>query len=470
LAREVGPLSSLVTRQLNEVTGNGERWPSPDLALPEHRRERIDIDQYLAQVPSDAKRYNVLLILIESLRNDVLTTLGGTRSVMPNLDELARSSLLMTRAYANATLSAYADPSVVSSQHPLRSWNYRSYPDPVLYPRVLIWDLLAPRGYATAIISSQNEHWGGMLNFLHTPSLGYVFHGETFQHSYMPDGEAGFTEWAAQFKRSGKIDDADTTTELIRFVRETKQPFLVYANFQNSHFPYRFPEPAPFQPSVVDFHYTFFNFPSDKIGTVKNRYHNALNFIDAQLGRLFTALKEAGSWDNTIIAIAGDNGEAFLEHGIAGHGTTPYEELIRVPVVIRAPGLEARVSDRLSQHIDIVPTILSLMNMPPHPAFQGASMIPGEKPETPIFSVVQIPTIRELAVIDGNWKAIADGDTKREVYNLAQDPGEKVNLWGQDRQRDMRLLNLILSFRQAQLGYYAAPDRWATEYAPSLFP
>ncbi|HEX2879583.1 MAG TPA: sulfatase, partial [Polyangiaceae bacterium] len=405
-----------------------------------------------------------------SLRNDVLTVLGGTRIVMPHLEELATRSLVMTRAYANATLSAYADPSVVSSQHPLRSWNYRSYPDPVPYPRVLLWDLLAPRGYATAIISSQNEHWGGMLNFLHTPSLGYVFHGETFHQSYVPDGEAGFAEWAAQFKRSGKVDDADTTTELIRYVRETKQPFVVYANFQNSHFPYRYPEPGPFQPSQVDFHYTFFAFPRDKIDVVKNRYHNALHFIDAQLGRLFSALKETGAWDNTIIAIAGDNGEAFLEHGVAGHGTTPYEELIRVPVILHAPGLEAQVSDRLSQHLDLVPTILSLLGMPAHPGFQGASMLSGEKPATPIFSVVQITTIRELAVIDGTWKLIADGETKREVYDLATDPAEKNNLWGTDRKRDERLFNLLLSFRKAQLSYYSDPARWPGEYVPSLSP
>ncbi|HEX2881358.1 MAG TPA: hypothetical protein VHO25_17640, partial [Polyangiaceae bacterium] len=63
LAKEVGPLSSLATRQLNEVTGDGELWPMPQFALPEYRRGHITIEQYLAQVPSDAKRYNVLLIL-----------------------------------------------------------------------------------------------------------------------------------------------------------------------------------------------------------------------------------------------------------------------------------------------------------------------------------------------------------------------------------------------------------------------
>jgi arylsulfatase A-like enzyme len=454
---------------LQEVTGDGDRWTAPPFALPEYVRKRHNIQDYVASVSPQAKRHNVLVLLIESLRADTLTQLGGTRVVMPHLEQLATDSLLLARGYAQATHSNYADPTALSGQHPLRSSRYQQYPSEIPYPRVLLWDLLQPLGYSTAIISSQNENWGGMLNFLKTPALQHLFHAETFHNNYAPADE-GFAKWSEQFKRSGKVDDADTVNEIIRFIAETHKPFVIYSNLQNSHFPYRFPEPGTFQPSQVDFNYTFANFPRDMIPVVKNRYHNALHFIDEQLGRLFAALRERNLWDDTIIVVTGDTGQAFFEHDFAGHGRTPYEELVHIPVIVHAPGLKPQISQRLSQQADIAPTVLSLLGLPPHPAFQGASALPGEVPERPIFSIVQVPAQREIAVIEGSFKLIADGDTKRELYDLSSDPAEREHLWGRDPRRDTHLLNLILSFRRTQLGYYATPSRWQSEYVPSLFP
>lgn len=469
LARQVGPLTHLATQEIQDVTGSDDRWPEPQLALPEYARKRLTTEQYVASVPATAKHYNVLVILIESLRSDTLTMLGGSRRVMPNLEHLASESLLLARGYAQATHSNYADPTVLSGQFPLRSAHYQSYPSQIPYPHVLLWDLLQPQGYSSAIISSQNENWGGMLNFLKTPALGHLFHAETFHDNYMPDDE-GFKKWSEQFKRSGKVDDVDTVNEIIRFVRETPKPFVLYSNLQNSHFPYRFPEPGLFQPSDPGFNYTFANFPREKIPVVKNRYHNALHFIDEQLGRLFTALRESNQWDDSIIVVSGDTGQAFFEHDFAGHGRTPYEELVHIPIIVHAPGLQPQISQRVSQQADVAPTVLSLLGMPPHPAFQGHSALPGDGPQLPIFTILQVPAQREIAVVEGSWKLIADGDTKRELYDLASDPAEKHNLWGQDHKRDSHLLNLILSFRRTQLSYYATPSRWPNEYVPSLSP
>lgn len=469
LRREIGPLTHLANQELQDVTGSGEDWPNPPFPLPEYIRKQRSIQDYVASVSPRAKRHNVLVILIESLRADTLAMLGGSRVVMPNLEALAAESLVLSRGYAQATHSNYADPTVLSAQHPLRFARYQQYPREIPYPHVLLWDLLRPLGYSTAIISSQNEQWGGMLNFLQTPALTHLFHAETFHNNYAPADE-GFAKWSEQFKRSGKVDDVDTVNEMIRFIGETPKPFVIYTNLQNSHFPYRFPGAGHFQPADVGFNYTFANFPRDKIPVVKNRYHNALHFIDEQLARLFSALREANLWDDTILVVSGDTGQAFFEHDFAGHGRTPYEELVHIPIIVHAPGLQPQISPRLSQQADVAPTILSLLGLPPHPAFQGASALPGEVPERPIFTIVQVPAQREIAVVEGSFKLIADGDTKRELYDLASDPGEQHNLWGQDRKRDTHLLNLILSFRRTQLGYYATPSRWSSEYVPSLFP
>lgn len=469
--REAGPLTALLASEFADWTGTSKRWPAPRLALPVHERPKVSLASYLAAVPGDAKRWNVIVVLVESLRHDALTLLGGKRLVMPHLEALARRSLTLARAYANATHSSLADPSALSSQHPLRSGGARDYPEIIPYPRVLLWDLLAPRGYRTAIVSSQNEHWAGMLNFLRTPALGRLFHAETYHQTYMPTGDAGFAGWAKRFEASGKVDDRDTIDELIRLVESPGAPFAVYTNLQNSHFPYRFPaEGAPFEPHTADFAFTFASVPEDKRFIIENRYHDALHYVDAQLGRLFDALERKGLWDETIVVVTGDTGQAFFEHGVGGHGSTPYDELIHVPLVVHAPGLEATVSTRVSQQLDILPTIFALLGMPPHPAFAGRSVVPGHSAEVPVFSIVQVPNLNEIAVIDGRLKLIVGGDGRRELYDLQQDPREETNLWSARGEDGKRLENLVGSFRAQQLAYYENPERFAREFPPSLFP
>jgi arylsulfatase A-like enzyme len=469
LRSEAGPLITLGNDLAPESLAPGEHWPAPSLKVSERKRLRIPLAAYQAQIPKGSPQYNVLIVLVESLRSDTLTELGSTRVVMPHLEELAARSVVFARAYAQATHSSYSDPTALSSQFPLRAHRYQDYPREIPYPHVLIYELLKPRGYTTAIISSQNELWGGMLHYLKTPALDHLFHAETYHRHYVHEKDSAFAKWTERYQRSGKIDDADTMDELLRFIEETREPFFVYTNLQNSHFPYRYPDPdqAPFQPQRVDFSYTFSHYPPSKVGIVKNRYHNALHFIDSQLGRLFDTLSRLRLWENTIVVITGDTGQAFHEHGRVSHGTTPYEELIHIPIVVSAPDLGSRVSQRLSSQADIPPTVLELLGMPPHPAFQGVSMLDNAQ-RLPVFTMVHVPAMRELAVIDGTMKLIMDGEGKRLLFDLSKDPQEKTNLWARDSEAGQRLLNLLLSYRQTQLQYYGDPTRWNNEYPPVL--
>ena len=469
LRKRTGPGIAFFASLFPQAVGGVERYPAPALRLPEEKRERLSLSQYTRLTSPSANRYNVILVLVESLRADTLTALGSKRIVMPHLEGLARRSLVLSRAYAAATHSSYSDPTTLSSQYPLRALRYRDYPRQIPYPRVLLYDLLKPRNYTTAIISSQNELWGGMLHYIRTPSLDHLFHSETYHENYVEESDSGFARWARKFKRSGKVDDKDTMSELVRFIKDQKQNFFVYSNLQNSHFPYRYPQPerAPFQPQAVHFNYTFSHFPKKHVATVINRYHNALNYVDTQLGRLFAALDEQELWNETILIITGDTGQAFFEHGRASHASTPYEELIHIPVVIFAPQLHGSVSERLCSQVDIPPTVLDLLGMPPHPGFQGRSIL-DQRPPAPVFTMVHVPARRELAVVSGHHKLIIDGLGKRELYDLDSDPSEKENLWAARKKLGQRLLNVLLSYRKSQLDYYGSRQRWQREYPPVL--
>ncbi len=450
---------------------SGDKWALRSPPLPVERVKISAANSYSSQIRKDAPRYHVIVLLIESLRRDVLRNFGGTRDVMTHVDALAAKSLRFTRAFAQATHSDYADVTAVSSQLPLRYRMHTPYPKSTKYPRVLLHDLLKERGYRTAVISSQNEHWAGMIDYLSTPGLDLFFHSESFHRTYMPEEDTDFMQWTETWKRSGKLDDRDTMDEVLRFIGDAREPFCLYINLQNSHFPYRFPEDSPFQPSEVDFSFKFSGFPRDKMPVVLNRYHNALHYMDAEIGRLISHLENKGQLENTVFLISGDTGQAFYEHGFATHGKMAFNELIHLPLLIHAPGHASEQLDVLLSQVDFAPTILDLLNMPPFPGFQGRSALALDGLDTPprvVFTGRQIPGVHELVVIQENYKffLLADGTTL--LFDLEKDPNEKHNLSQERPLLTATLRHTALSYRDAQLSYYADPKRMSEEFPPQL--
>src|SRR5262249_49930293 len=135
-------------------------------------------------------------------------------------------------------------------------------------------------------------------------------------------------------------------------------------NLQSSHLPYVVPPDFPrrFGPKTIDFAIVWASFPRDKISVVKDRYADSLFYEDTQIGRLFERLRRGGLWDNTIIIIGGDNGEAFYEHGFAAHASSVFNEVVKVPMIFRVPGLTPGIDDRPAMFLDVPPSVLDLLN------------------------------------------------------------------------------------------------------------
>jgi arylsulfatase A-like enzyme len=413
-----------------------------------------------------------VVLLVESLRPDVLRTTGGAYDVMPALDSLARDSRRYTHAYAESSHSDYADVCPMSSHYPLRSREHHYYPEHPVYPRVLVYDVLKALGYRTAIVSSQNEQWGGMYNYLDTGSLDLFFHAETFHSTVIDPEDTVFSKWAKDYGHSGKVDDRNTIDEAIRFIGQSEKPFFMYLNLQNSHFPYRTPDDFPkrFSPHVIDFPYTFGKFPIEKLEVVKNRYRNSLSYMDAQIGRLIEFLRKTRRLDRTVLVVTGDNGEAFYEHGGAAHAGPLFEEAVRVPLIVHAPGVSPGDDSRLAQHIDIPPTVLGLLGIPQHPSFQGIDLV--HAPEDRLRSaylLVQTAITSQIALVRDGWKLVADFTYRRYyLYDLVHDPGEKKDLADADPARVAAMAGRLHAFQKAQLDYYADEGRMRSTYPPVL--
>jgi len=438
-------------------------------------RPQVSMDDFLAAVDKDKmKRHNVILLILESLRLDQLRTFGGSRDVMPNVDAVARESLRFTNAYTLASHSNYADLCPLSSHYPLREAKMHIYPRDPTYPRVLIYDILKPLGYRTAIFSSQNERWGAMLNYLDTGNLDTIMHSDNYEGpTYTDPLDIGFWRWANRGRRSGKLDDRITIKEAIRWIGEqSNQPFFMYINLQNSHFPYVTPSDFPrrFGPKEVDFPYSYNNYPPEKAHIVKDIYSDSLHYVDAQVGRLVDHLKQSGQWENTTLIITGDTGQAFMEHGFACHGNKLYNEVMRVPLIIRSPGCKPKSDARLASHLDVPPTVLQLLGLPLHPSFQGESLLAADvSKDRDLFLVVQAPLADQTAIVKSGFKLIADFRLGRfHLYDLVNDPNERRDVVGEHPDMTRQLANRMLQWRKAQINYYADKSLHQAVYPPMI--
>ncbi len=232
----------------------------------------IPMKAYIASNPVK-KKWNVLIILIESLRQDVLKSSEFNPGIMPALDKLVSKSVIYTNMYTQSSHSDYADLCPLSSHYPLRSKEHHYYPENPTYSRTMIYDILKHTGYRTAVISSQNEHWGNMYNYLRTGNIDHFYHAESVKGDKNNKYDDLFYDWMKKFSMSGKIDDSQTVDEAIGWIGKSKKPFFIYMNLQNSHFPYRVPPgfKEKFKPCEIDFPFAFGRYPLDKKNVVKNR-------------------------------------------------------------------------------------------------------------------------------------------------------------------------------------------------------
>lgn len=462
--RNAGPLTHLASRvwRPKDPFETESAGPVPDLI----RRPLESMGQYLSKVDRDrVKRWNVVVVLVDSLRTDQLQATGGAREVMPAVEALAREGRVYTDCVTQASHTDYAAPAVFSSHYPLRARDVYRYSKNPAYPRVMIYDVLKSLGWRTALFSSQNEEWSQMMDYLQTGGLDVIRHART-----MSGPESAPTEGSA-FARA--VDDSVTISEALRWIEGAGgEPFFLYLNLQNSHLPYPVPRDFPrrFGPEKLDFKISIGWYPQEKTAVVKEVYADSLAYVDAQVNRVFRRLREMGAWDRTLVVVTGDHGEAFYEHGSAAHANGVHEEVIRVPLVFRAPGMTPGRDARPVQLLDVAPGVFRLLGLPVHPSFQGEDpFAPSFRRDRVRYVLSDTPWKTQLGVIRSGFKLIRDGDGGAAVlYDLGADPGERKDT-AEARPEIARDLNRRLAgWRRAQLEYYENPLRQSTEYPPVL--
>ena len=169
----------------------------------------------------------------------------------------------------------------------------------------------------------------------------------------------------------------------------------------------------------------------EHIDYLKARYLTVLKRIDSELAGIFELLNDSKLRRKTIVIIKSDHGEAFFEHGVIGHTNKLYQEVIHTPLFFKIPGADPIETDKFTQDIDIMPTLLDLLGLELPAQLQGESLIPLiENTNSSIrdYQIAQKGKDWIVSFRKNDLKIIIENSEVTELYNLASDPGETKNL------------------------------------------
>ena len=352
---------------------------------------------------------------MDTVRADRLECYGYTKKTAPNVCRLAAEGALFTRAFSQSSWTLPAHASILSGRYPNEhgavTSRARMGDDQPRLARIL-----RREGYATgAIISAR----------LLDPNFGLRRGFDTFDFSAVERGiHSSFA--------------ASVSDHAISWLEENTSPFFLWLHYYDPHhaflahdgtddarpeiaddaleYPYWNERPAP------DFDYYRAH---EEVFAV--RYDGELRFTDTHIGRVLDHLRDTGRIDETIIYVTADHGEAFATHELTGHDNVLYDELIHVPLIVRAPGDTApRIVDTVQETRDIFHTTLELLGVQ-SPWASGYNLLS----DTREYAFTEVESRNEhkrAAIVGERWKLVYTLDNTVELYDRSADPSETENV------------------------------------------
>jgi arylsulfatase A-like enzyme/HEAT repeat protein len=343
---------------------------------------------------------NVIIVSIDALRPDHLGAYGYARPTSPNIDALAARSVRFDSAYCAVPLTCYSVPSMHTGDY-LRSTLPLLDKRPPTLARIL-----ASRGYTTAAFYNSSM-------FYCDDKLATAYGESRFDFAYTETTHRSASELTDQI-----------LSYLHEFRRSGKRKLLLWAHFFDVHEPYVERPEYGFGKTSLD------------------HYDSEIAYVDAAIGRLVAAVSELRG--PTIFLLTADHGEEFKEHGGYYHGSSLYEEQIRVPLLVGVPGLKPHVVPTPAQLVDIVPTLLALLGQRVPESVRGRSLVPEllGKLDRNRAAFAEVHT--KKMVRHGDWKLIHDFRRGTyELYHLRSDPREHTNLIARRPGEASRLKGLL---------------------------
>jgi arylsulfatase A-like enzyme len=341
---------------------------------------------------------NVLIILVDTLRNDHLGCYGYERDTSPNIDSLADDGVLFTNLVPQSSWTRPSVASLLTSTYP-GAHGAEDRADVLREGLPSLAKSLAAAGYETH---------GFMTNPNCLPDFGF---GKDFSRFKDVDSR----DWQI-------VNDRSVVDAAVATIRHSAgRPWFMYLHTMGPHHPFN--PPAPYDtrflsPAAAD---------DPRVKSI-DLYDGEIAHTDAQLGRVFDELKQSGIYDNTLIIFVSDHGEVFYENGESEHGMNLSEDLLDVPFIMKRPGEAAAGTKReaLVEMVDIAPTVLRVLGLPSESAFRGADLfdsLDDGAEERLAYASLKLEDNSMRMARDMSWKFVQDvvGET-RHWYDLTKDP------------------------------------------------
>jgi arylsulfatase len=374
---------------------------------------------------------SIFLITVDTLRADHLGCHGYSRNTSPNIDQFARDALLFENCLSHAPATRCSFASMLSGflPHETRTLKHNTVPREV----DTLPEILRRQGYKTAAVVGNY-----VLRRKRGFEQGFMIYDDTMNER----------ELVRPWPERTAEPTTDRAIELLDRFRNNH--LFMWIHYQDPHGPYT--PPGPFAQQFQDPDQEPRNLPvNDSLsgeGGIPSyqqlesntdfhyyvsQYDGEIRYQDEQFGRLIDAMKEFGFYDDALIIFSSDHGEELGERDYYFcHGENLYHSLLHVPLVVKYGNeLRGRRTDFV-QHIDIVPTVLEVLDVETNLPFRGRDLRLQSGPNKAIFAEMNSPLSKDgrkfSLVVDGYKLIYTAASDKLQLFDLAKDPGEAQDL------------------------------------------
>jgi arylsulfatase A-like enzyme/Tfp pilus assembly protein PilF len=371
-----------------------------------------EVDQVEVLGGVETNEINVVLVTIDTLRADRVSSYGSGRVATPHMDRIAAEGILFSNAASTVPFTLPAHASIMTGAYPPRHGVRENVGYTLNQEMATLAEEMGKAGRDTSGFVSAfvlDSRWGIGRGFAH----------------FFDDFDLGALDSPnlSSVQRSGE----ETVAAAVRWLdeRESDQPFFLWLHLYDPHDPYTPPEPYKSR------------FPA-------HPYDGEVAYTDAIFGDFLDALVSRGLLDRSLFILTADHGEGLGDHQEAFHGYFVYDTTIRVPLMVRFPGTmySGRVISDPVSHVDLMPTILDVLNRPIPGGVDGKSLLP-------VIAGAPDSTTREVysesfyPLLHYGWAPLRSIRTDRyklidvpraELYDLKNDSEELNDVFREQRE------------------------------------
>ena len=419
-------------------------------------------------------KLNVIIVLIDSLRAKNLSLFGYPKEFDTNIKKIASESTVFSNHFSASNATYPSITSLFTGKYPINNGIVHTYPwtpseeiNRLKQNKFWLPSYLRKIGYDTFFISLSGVWLKNGFEHIQEEIKKDAYKKITSK-TIIKKTIKLFPNWfyvllkkiIKRDPESNIIPGEKIVDSSISKIKSSKKPFFMFIHFEDVHYPWSLTRTPNIKgqktvrkilkeldstPQKKEFKRSMFNVRANSLEQVEAKYNLSIKSADNEIGRFYNFLKKEKLLDNSIFILLGDHGMSIDEHFYLSH-TGLYDELIKVPLIIRFPGIKPRVISNLVQNIDIAPTILDIINKKENLQLDGGSLLAvaktGKSIRDKIFAFDALSekrwcvrTINQKIIFSEGKKCFSckgEHGEEIEAYNLKKDTEELNNLYSDE--------------------------------------